>query len=145
MKAILTALLVLMSATNAYAIQQHPGVEGYFVHQLAHIIFGASMAYVMVALRRSTRARLIGWRLVRYAALFFMLWNVDTFLGHAAGRKIESAGGYIKGQMIFLKDPTAYVYYVTGMFENFFLVAAFVLLAIGLNRLYAHLKAEEVK
>ena len=143
MKLILAALLVLSSATDAFAVQQHTGVEGYFVHQFAHVIFAASMAYVMVALKRSAGAHLTGWRLVRLAALFFMLWNVDAFLGHTAGRRVESAEGYIEGVSINLRDLPSYTYYVTGLLENVFLVAAFLLLAVGLDRLYRHLKAEE--
>ena len=143
MKAIIAALLVLSSATDALAIQQHPGVEGYFVHQFSHVIFAAAMGYVMIALKRSPAVRHAGWRLVRYAAFFFMLWNADAFLSHAAGSKVERAGGYIEGAAIQLKDIPSNVYYVTGLLENIFLVAAFLLLAVGLNRLYMHLKSEK--
>ena len=145
MKIVIVALLVLLYAPDAYAIQQHPGIEGYFVHQFAHVIFAASMAFVMVVLKRPLTARIAGWRLVRYSALCFLLWNADTFLGHIASRRVEAAEGYIRGSDIYLKDVSSYTYYVTGMTEYVFLVAAFLLLAMGLDRLYKHLKAEDAR
>ena len=145
MKTVIAALFVLLTATDAFAIQQHVGVEGYFVHQFAHVIFAAAMAFVMVVLRRSLGARILGWRLVRYSALFFLLWNADAFIGHAASHSMDSVGGYIEGSSLHMRDSLAWTYYLASISEYFFLVTAFLLLAVGLNRLYRHLREEDVR
>jgi hypothetical protein len=145
MKTVIAVLFVIFTATDAFALQTHTGPEGYFVHQFAHVIFAAAMAFVMVVLKRSLGARIVGWRLVRYSALFFLLWNVDAFIGHLASHRMDYAEGYIEGSALHMRDFLAWAYYLTSISEYFFLVTAFLLLAVGLNRLYRHLKEEGVR
>jgi len=136
------ALFVLVYAPQAFAVQEHGDPEGFFVHQLAHIIFAAAMAFMMSVLKRPSVSQVPGWRSIRWAALFFLLWNVDTFFAHTARREMDLAGGYIKNSTILLKDLPSYGYYILSLIEYFFLVPAFVFLTVGLYRLRKYIEEE---
>lgn len=134
------AALILLQATDAFAIQEHGDPEGFYVHQLAHIVFFAAMAFMVVVLRKPTVYRMEGWRSIRRAALCFLLWNVDTFISHEA--RHEMPADYIQGSILYLKDTGAVVYYWLSMIEYFFLVPGFIFLAVGLDQLWKYLQKE---
>ncbi|MBI5190160.1 MAG: hypothetical protein HZA22_05755 [Nitrospirae bacterium] len=138
---LLAALLVMLNASDALAIQDHGDPEGFYVHQLAHIVFFAAMAFMVVVLKKPAVYALEGWRSIRRAAFLFLLWNVNTFISHEA--RHEMPADYIKGSVLYLKDNDAVVYYWTSMAEYFFLVPAFVFLAMGLDQLWKHLRKED--
>lgn len=139
-KALFFATVFMLRATDALAIQEHGDPEGFYVHQLAHVVFFAAMAFMVVVLRKPTVYRLAGWRSIRRAALFFLLWNVDTFISHEA--RHEMPADYIQGSILYLRDLDAVVYYWTSIVEYFLLVPAFIFLAVGLNQLWKHLQEE---
>ena len=139
---ILTALL-LLGASSAFAIQEHGGVEAYYVHQIAHIFFIVAMVLLMRVLKGPISAKGTGWRNIRISAIFFILWNADAFIGHTAGTYLEPKSDYIVGSEIILKDVYARLYYMTTLTENVFLGLAFIFLAVGLRGIYARLKQEE--
>jgi hypothetical protein len=136
------AVTMLAFVPQALAVQEHGDPEGFFVHQLAHLIFIASMVFMMHVLKKPTVSRVKGWRSIRWAALFFLLWNADAFIAHIARREMDQAGGYIQGSVIYLKDLPANTYYYLSLMEYFFLVPAFIFLAMGLFRLRKYLESE---
>ena len=74
--------VTLFSSAPALATQGHAGIEGVWVHQFAHLFFLFSMMLLIYWLRRAGLVKAPGWRYIQYAALFFILWNVDTLLVH---------------------------------------------------------------
>jgi hypothetical protein len=74
--------LILLSAEPALATQAHNAPEGLYAHQLAHIFFIVSMGVLIYWLRERRLVRSVGWRHIQYAALFFILWNLDAFFVH---------------------------------------------------------------
>jgi hypothetical protein len=136
------AVAVFVYASPALAVQEHGDPEGFFVHQLAHLTFIAAMAFMIFVLKKPSVSHVKGWHSIRYAALFFLLWNLDAFTAHIARREMDSVGGYIKDSIIYLKDLPAYAYYYLSLAEYFFLVPAFVFLAVGLYRLRKHIETE---
>ncbi len=138
-----TAAFVLTLAPEALAVQSHGDPEGYFVHQIAHLVFMAAMVFMIAVLKKPVTERVKGWHSVRWAAIFFLLWNIDTFSAHVAERGMGLGTAYKQGSVIYLRDIPAGVYYYGSLAEYFFLVPAFVFLAVGLYRLKKYLREEE--
>ena len=72
----------LLLAEPALATQAHSAPEGLYAHQLAHIFFIVSMGILIFWLRARKLVKMVGWRYIQYAALFFILWNLDAFWVH---------------------------------------------------------------
>jgi len=73
---------MLLIAEPAFATQAHSAPEGLYAHQLAHIFFIISMGVLIYWLRARQLVQSSGWRYIQYAALFFILWNLDAFTVH---------------------------------------------------------------
>ena len=73
---------IVLLAEPAFATQAHSAPEGLYAHQLAHIFFTVSMGVLIYWLRERQLVRAVGWRYIQYAALFFILWNLDAFSVH---------------------------------------------------------------
>lgn len=82
------ALMVLLAPAAALATQGHAGIEGVWVHQFAHLFFLFSMVLLIYWLRQAGLVKVPGWRYIQYAALFFILWNLDTLLVHFLDEQI---------------------------------------------------------
>lgn len=81
-------LTLLLTPTAALATQGHAGIEGVWVHQFAHLFFLFSMVLLIYWLRQAGLVKRPGWRYIQYAALFFILWNLDTLLVHLLDEQI---------------------------------------------------------
>lgn len=75
-------LLLLSYPAVARATQGHGGPEGLYAHQFAHLFFMFAMALLLYWLRKRRLIVQSGWRLIQYAALFFILWNAGTLVTH---------------------------------------------------------------
>lgn len=73
---------ILIITEPAFATQAHSAPEGLYAHQLAHVFFIVSMGVLIYWLRARKLVQLVGWRYIQYAALFFILWNLDAFMVH---------------------------------------------------------------
>jgi hypothetical protein len=83
-------LAVIMFPVPAVATQGHSGIEGVYVHQLAHLYFTFSMGTLIYWIRRRELVREKGWRYIQYSALFFILWNIDAFAVHFLDEQISA-------------------------------------------------------
>lgn len=80
---LVTILIVwIFWPVEGLATQGHAGIEGVWVHQFAHLFFLFSMGLLIFWLRQAELVKEPGWRYIQYAAVFFILWNVDAFLVH---------------------------------------------------------------
>lgn len=73
---------------SALATQGHAGIEGVWVHQFAHLFFMLSMVLLIYWLRQAELVKTSGWRYIQYAAMFFILWNLETLLVHFLDEQI---------------------------------------------------------
>lgn len=80
---------MLLIAEPAFATQAHSAPEGLYAHQLAHIFFIVSMGVLIYWLRERQLVQAVGWRYIQYAALFFILWNLDAFSVHLLEEQIS--------------------------------------------------------
>jgi len=125
---------------NALATQGHGGIEGVYAHQFAHIFFIVSMGILIYWLRERKLVRETGWRFIQYAALFFILWNIDTIFVHALDDQFriiqtQSVGTW----QIQIEDAYSHnvikLFYYFAKLDHLLCVPALVLLYLGLKRL----------
>lgn len=135
--------VLLADTGSAWAVQPHAGPEGYYAHQSAHLLFLFSMVYLIVLLGKPAVRRLSGWQYIRLASLFFLLWNADAFVAHLMEWLMVPREKYIIGSWMLSDDLKSEVYYVTRLIEYFFLVPAFLLMALGVRRLKKQLEREK--
>jgi hypothetical protein len=142
------ATLVLLCPGLAAATQVHVPSEGLYAHQIGHVFFALSMAILIYWLRERRLVKERGWRLIQYAALFFILWNVDAFVVHYLdGRSdlFQIIDGGTWHASVHLTDASftlGMIYYLFKL-DHLLCVPAIVLLFLGLRNLLQH--AREAK
>ena len=136
----LLAGALLTTSTPALATQRHAGVEGVWVHQLAHLFFLFSMLLLIYWLRRAGLVKEPGWRYIQYAALFFTLWNGNAFLVHFLDEQINAIHmEHLDGWQIHITaagDRTwlAVLYYLIKL-DHLLCVPAMICLWMGLRHM----------
>lgn len=131
---------ILSICEPAFATQAHSAPEGLYAHQLAHIFFIISMGVLIYWLGARRLVRSAGWRHIQYAALFFILWNVDAFIVHLLEEQLAVIDiQQINPWQIHITAPhhskaLAWLYYF-AKFDHLLCVPALLFLYIGLRRL----------
>jgi hypothetical protein len=133
-------LAAILWPIDALATQGHAGIEGVWVHQFAHLFFLFSMMLLIYWLRRAGLVKMPGWRYIQYAALFFILWNIDTILVHFLDEQIlavrvENIGNW-QIHVSAAGDRTwlAALYYLAKM-DHLLCVPAMIFLMLGLHHM----------
>ncbi len=134
----------------AWATQAHAAPEGIIGHQIAHVVFIVSMAILIYWLWERRLVEQPGWKYIQYAAMFFILWNLDAFFAHLIDeqlalvevqkisfwrRRIVAQGG-IGGIEV--------LYYLLKM-DHLLCVPAMVCLYVGLRRLLKMPPADDAR
>jgi len=133
-------LTVVLWPGYALATQGHAGIEGVWVHQFAHLFFLFSMMLLIYWLRQAGLVKVPGWRYIQYAAMFFILWNVDTFLVHFLDEQIQAVrvdnlGGWqIRVVAAGGRTWLSTVYYLAKM-DHLLCVPAMIFLMLGLRHM----------
>ncbi len=134
------AIACVLWSSKALATQGHAGIEGIWVHQFAHLFFLFSMLLLIYWLRQAGLVKLPGWRYIQYAALFFMLWNVDTILVHFLDEQIKAVTVQnLDNWRIGIRTIPGYewlapVYYLAKL-DHLLCVPAMVYLMLGLQHM----------
>lgn len=129
-----------LSSAPAFATQGHAGIEGVWVHQFAHVFFLFSMGLLIFWLRQSGLVKVPGWRYIQYAALFFILWNVDAFLVHLLDEQILAVTvdpigpWHVRMNATGGRDWVALLYYFAKL-DHLLCVPAMVCLMLGLRHM----------
>ena len=139
-KRLLAAPVLILWPASAWATQTHGGLEGLFVHQLAHLFFAFSMGLLIFWLRKWRLTVSVGWRYIQYAAFFFIAWNLDTMASHW----LQEQSGMIEVQNIASlrmhiitangRQWLQEVYYLTKL-DHLLCVPALIFLFLGFRRL----------
>lgn len=133
-------LWLVWPAAPALATQGHAGIEGVLVHQLAHTFFLFAMGLLIYWLRQADLVKLPGWRYIQYAALFFILWNVETLLVHFLDEqilavRINDLGGWrIRIEAAGNRTWLATLYYLIKL-DHLLCVPAMICLLVGLKHM----------
>jgi hypothetical protein len=131
---------ILSEPRFAFATQGHGGIEGVYAHQLAHIFFIISMGSLIYWLRERGLVQQRGWQLIQYSALFFILWNLDTFMVHFLDDQfkiitVKNIGPWqIELRDVYHNDTLKILYYFAKL-DHLLCVPALIFLYLGLKRL----------
>ena len=87
---LITTLFLLFFSDSAFAIQTHREYEGIVVHQIGHLFFIFSMVILILTITSKELHRQKGWRLIQWAAFFFILWNMAAFTGHLLDNQLHT-------------------------------------------------------
>lgn len=136
---------LFFSPTAAAAFQSHPGPEGLYAHQLAHIFFILAMAFLAYWLQVNGFTRERGWRLIQVSCLLLILWNLVAFTGHWVEERISDA--VISGepdwtQRIVVDSAWTAAYYALKL-DHLVQVPAMMCLVLGIRSLFKHAAGEE--
>ena len=132
------------------APRTHGAPEGLYAHQIAHFFFLFSMGILIYWLRARLLVEETGWRFIQYSALFFIFWNMDTFLVHLLDElpgiiKVERIDFWyieIRGQKN-LKGLEV-LYYVAKL-DHLLCVPALLFLYAGLKRLLKETRQKAIR
>ena len=136
---VMLVLAVLILPDQAFAVQTHTAPEGLYVHQFAHIFYGAALGYLFWDLRRNT-FNSKGWKLLQVFCVFMILWNIMAFTSHTLAEFIDrgdltSQAGYLATQLQGPFTPLKISFYL-AKFDHLFSVPALVFLFLSLRTLY---------
>ena len=138
---LMAAAIWLFQPTAAYATQTHGGLEGLFVHQIAHLFFVFSMGLLIYWLRKRGLVSRRSWRYIQYAAVFFIAWNLDAFFSHWLLEQSELITvENIQGVQMHVAAAQGFrwlapIYYLSKL-DHLLCVPAMLFLLLGLRRLY---------
>jgi hypothetical protein len=133
-------LSALFSPELSWAFQSHPAPEGLYVHQLAHVLFGVAMGILAYWLQVNGFVRQKGWRLIQISCILFVLWNLNTFLGHWVEERVVAdavIGEPDWTQRIVLDSVMTRLYYVLKL-DHLVSVPAIICLLLGIRSLYKY-------
>jgi len=87
---LLATLALIFAPESAWALQTHGPPEGFYVHQMAHVLYAGSLLYLARDVRRSALSGQ-GWQHLRTFCFLMIAWNVVALLGHFAERILDSS------------------------------------------------------
>jgi len=124
----------------ALAVQEHGAPEGIYTHQGAHLFLTASLGLLIYWLRQRQLVREAGWRWIQYAALFFILWNIDAFAAHLLDEQLDfvdmqPASGWMVRIDAGNFPPALGMLYYAAKLDHLLCVPAMLFLYFGLRRL----------
>ncbi|MBI4965854.1 MAG: hypothetical protein HY913_21430 [Desulfomonile tiedjei] len=129
---------LLLGPTVASAFQSHPGPEGLYAHQLAHIFFILAMAFLGYWLQVNGFTRERGWRLIQISCILLILWNIVAFTGHWLEERIPEtvvSGEPDWTQRIAVNSAWTGLYYALKL-DHLVSVPAMLFLLLGIRSLY---------
>jgi len=142
--AVFLSLFFFTLVSPAHATQGHGGIEGILVHQAAHVLFALAMGFLAFRIKRDELPVRKGWRNVQYAAILFILWNVDTVFVHFVDEQVKlvTVERLSSGQLhISSPVPGLAVMYYIAKLDHLLCVPAIGFLLAGLRQLVT--QAEE--
>jgi hypothetical protein len=126
---------LLLSPRYVLALSFQWPTEGSYVHQTAHLLFGAAMIFFIVEIYQAGLSNLRGFRCLIWAWALLAFWNFDAFIGHWADWTLENpiiiGTGF--SRKIVMYDAQTWLFYFTKIDHFLFLPPAFYLFYKGLK------------
>ncbi|MDW7772371.1 MAG: hypothetical protein SCH71_05705 [Desulfobulbaceae bacterium] len=128
----------LFMIVPAWALQTHSEPEGIYVHQMAHLLFMAALAYLSWDIRRTSFSGR-GWGYMQLFCLSMFLWNVLAFTGHGIeyflGPENFLQGGYWHNRLLGPMTMNKQIYYLAKL-DHLVCVPALFFLFLSLRTFY---------
>ena len=119
---------IFMNPAKALALQLHLAPGSLYAHQMAHAFFMFSMGAFSFWLQKNRLIEQKGWRYIQISALFFILWNIDTFTVHVIREAITSdmfiGSARAWDLAVDLSTVRAKIFYAGKILDHVFLVSA---------------------
>jgi hypothetical protein len=141
---------LLFNADAVLATQAHGAPEGIYAHQAAHIFFIIAMGILIYWLRARSLVKESGWRFLQYAALFFILWSIDTFLVHLLDEQLDIIQVTQLGPWQIriddsIKNNLLIIFYYIAKLDHLLCLPALLFLYAGLKRLFVSSDLEGIR
>ncbi len=145
---LLTIAVVVLSPSLSWALQTHDAPEGLFVHQMAHVLFMAALAYLAWDIHRNAFTGR-GWFYLQLFCLFMFIWNGLAFAGHAIAHHLIRADFFTETSYFFTRmsgpfTPAKLFYYVAKL-DHLVSVPALLFLFLALRTFYHSIDVDESK
>ena len=127
--------LLLLSASPAWAVQGHGGIEGLVVHQLGHLLFIAGIIALLYYIKRNRLTR-PGWGHFTLFFWFLLAWNGLAFASHWLHERVNHDHLIHENDRLIgvtITNFTDLLFYISS-FDHLLLVPAFFLLLLVLTR-----------
>lgn len=139
----LICIFLFGGTENAWALQSHGAPEGIYVHQMAHILFMASLSYLYWHTRRTPELKSKGWKYLQIFCFLLISWNILAFTGHYTFEHLTADDFIYKNtwdeQLVTPITFTKALYFITKM-DHFLMVPALFALTISLRTFYMEAK-----
>jgi len=121
----------------ALAIQPHGPPEGFYLHQIAHLVFIGALIFFIYKLGQGVQ-RHRSFRLLAWACGLLILWNLDHLVGHLSALSLspldfQGHGGDLS-QRLLMSGLSQWIYYLTSL-DHLILVPACYCFYRGLKEL----------
>ena len=128
MAMLLFLLLALFFPSRSWAVQVHGPPEGLYAHILGHLIFIASLVFILYKTRAQCRTGQKCWFYLRLSLFLFLFWNIDTLIVHFLEMEIPPehlviSSDVFKHRLLGPLTWRKYLYYI-GRFDHLFCVPA---------------------
>lgn len=119
--------LVLFSPRPSLAADFLWATQGSYVHQMAHLIFGVAMIFLIYEIRRGELRGLPGFRSLVWACVLLAWWNFDAIIGHTLDWSLISPiiMGHGAHRRILMENWQTWAFYVTKITHFLLLPPAF--------------------
>lgn len=143
---IFASALLLISPASALALSLEWPTEGSYVHQVAHLLFGAAMIFFLREIYKTGLQRFRGFRCLIWAFGLLALWNFDAFIGHWAEWTLHNP--LIQGEgfsrQLLMSGTHTWLFYITKIDHFILLPPAFYLFYRGMKTLARESRSEEI-
>ncbi len=118
--------------------------EGSYVHETAHLLFGAAMLFFIHEIHHAGLQKFRGFRFLVWAWGFLALWNFDAFIGHWTEWTLTNPVIIGKGfsRQLLMSDAHTWLFYITKIDHFLLLPPAFYLFYRGLKALAREARPE---
>lgn len=141
---LLAALVWAFTPAPAWAVQVHGDPEGYLVHQMAHLFFGAALVFLLYVLHQRPPGTGRPWRQLQISLLLFLLWDLDTTVVHGMATRLQDeallAGATLAGDQVLLPTSWPWLLYYVGSLDHLLCVPAAWFLLLSLKGLGAEVE-----
>lgn len=144
---ILITAFILLCPSLSWALQTHDAPEGFFVHQMAHILFMASLVYLAWDIQRNAFSG-HGWRYLLLFCLFMFFWNVLAFSGHAISVHLSKSDFFTESTYLYtrINGPfcSAKLTYYIAKLDHLISVPALLFLFLALRTFYHSIETDDI-
>ena len=131
-------LLVFLWPETAGAVQNHGPPEGYYAHQVGHLLFFLAMTGFALRIHISQLKKDPAWQHLKRGALLLCGWNCWAFAAHYLGLRIPVSCFIVNENgfhtALHMASALQWSYYILRL-DHLLLIPALIFIFLGLRRM----------